>query len=75
MATMVFSEVKVPQRFHPHVIGKKGANINKIKEETCTSISIPSDKDKSDIIRIEGDPQGVAAAKKIIGDMTAKLVE
>ena len=48
--------------------------VNKIKEETCTSISIPSDKDKSDVIRIEGDPQGVAAAKKIIVDLTNKLV-
>ena len=74
MATMVYAEVSVPQKFHPHVIGKKGASINKIKEETCTSISIPSDKEKSDIIRIEGDPQGVAAAKKIIIDMAAKLV-
>ena len=74
MATMVYAEVSVPQKFHPHVIGKKGANINRIKEETCTSISIPSDKEKSDIIRIEGDPQGVAAAKKIITDMMAKLV-
>lgn len=74
MATMVYAEVSVPQKFHPHIIGRRGANINKIKEETCTSISIPSDKEKSDIIRIEGDPQGVAAAKKIIGDMAAKLV-
>ena len=71
---MVYAEVSVPQKFHPHVIGKKGANINRIKEETCTSISIPSDKEKSDIIRIEGDPQGVAAAKMIITDMMAKLV-
>ena len=123
MATMVYAEVSVPQKFHPHIIGKKGANgefnkhyyylggsnslyvrmgeslnvemifngfstceiscdsscdsfslVNKIKEETCTSISIPSDKDKSDVIRIEGDPQGVAAAKKIIVDLTNKLV-
>lgn len=73
MATMVYAEVSVPQKFHPHIIGKKGANVNKIKEETCTSISIPSDKDKSDVIRIEGDPQGVAAAKKIIVDLTNKL--
>lgn len=48
--------------------------MNKIKEETCTSITIPSDKHKSDVIRIEGDPQGVAAAKKMIIDMAAKLV-
>ena len=71
---MVFAEVVVPQKFHPHIIGRKGSNINRIKEETCTSISIPSDKEKSDIIRIEGDPQGVAAAKKIIAEMGKKLV-
>ena len=48
--------------------------MTKIKEETCTSISIPSDKQRSDVIRIEGDPQGVAAAKKMILEMAAKLV-
>ena len=26
MATMVYAEVSVPQKFHPHIIGKKGAN-------------------------------------------------
>lgn len=93
MATMEFAEVHIDQKYHPHIIGKKGANgkyttcqcyklitlnvllpVNKIKEETCTSITIPSDKHKSDVIRIEGDPQGVAAAKKMIIDMAAKLV-
>ena len=48
--------------------------MNKIKVETCTSITIPSDKMKSDVIRIEGDPQGVAAAKKMILEMATKLV-
>ena len=48
--------------------------VNQIKKETCTSIIIPSDEQKSDCIRIEGDPKGVAAAKKMIIEMTAKLV-
>lgn len=48
--------------------------VNQIKKETCTSIIIPSDELKSDCIRIEGDPKGVAAAKKMIIEMAAKLV-
>ena len=55
--------------------------MNKIKTETCTSIIIPSDAKAGasealppDVIRIEGDPKGVAAAKKMILEMAAKLV-
>jgi rRNA processing protein Krr1/Pno1 len=73
MATMTFVEVHIDQKYHSHIIGKKGSNVTKIKEETCTSISIPSDKQKNDVIRIEGDPQGVAAAKKMILEMASKL--
>ena len=48
--------------------------VNKIKTETGTSIIIPPDEEKSDVIRIEGDPKGVAAAKTMLLDMAAKMV-
>ena len=47
--------------------------VNRIKTETGTSIIIPPDEEKSDVIRIEGDPKGVAAAKTMLLEMAAKM--
>jgi len=48
--------------------------VSRIKNETGTSIIIPSNTVKSNIIRIEGSPQGVEAAKNEILMMAKKLV-
>ena len=48
--------------------------MNRIKTETGTSIIIPPDDENSDVIRIEGDPMGVAAAKNMLLEMAAKMV-
>jgi len=71
--TMSFVDIKVDQKWHRHIIGKAGSNIGRIKNETGTSINIPSDEDKSNVIRIEGSPDGVAAAKQAILEMTEKM--
>eukprot|EP00731_Ephydatia_muelleri_P015244 Em0008g964a len=47
--------------------------VSRIKNETGTSIIIPPDENKSDVIRIEGDPKGVAAAKAMLLEMAAKM--
>jgi hypothetical protein len=49
-------------------------NVSRIKNETGVSIRIPPDADKNNLIRIEGDPQGVAKAKKELLDMVQKMV-
>ena len=71
---MSFADIQVDQKWHRHIIGKNGSNISKIKNETGTSINIPLDNKKSNIIHIEGSPQGVAAAKEEILEMAAKMV-
>ena len=48
--------------------------VSRIKNETGTSIIIPPDESKSDVIRIEGDPKGVEAAKTMLLEMAAKMV-
>ena len=48
--------------------------VSRIKTETGTSIIIPSDTEKSDVIRIEGDPVGVKAAKTMLLELAAKMV-
>ena len=71
---MSFADIQVDQKWHRHIIGKSGSNIGRIKNETGTSINIPSDNERSNTIRIEGSPEGVAAAKAAILDMSQKMV-
>jgi predicted PilT family ATPase len=73
MATMDYAEINVDQKYHRHVIGKGGASVNRIKTETGTSIIIPPDDQHNDVIRIEGDPKGVAAAKAMLLELAAKM--
>ncbi|XP_059138756.1 vigilin-like [Physella acuta] len=70
---MDFAEIQVDQKFHKHIIGKSGANISKIKQETGVAIRIPSDGENSNIIRIEGDPQGVKTAKEQLLEMANRM--
>jgi len=72
--TMSYADIEVNQKWHRHIIGKAGSNIGRIKNETGTSINIPSDQDKaSTVIRIEGSPEGVAAAKAEILELARKM--
>jgi len=70
---MSYADIEVDPKWHRHIIGKNGSNIERIKTETGTSISIPSDTTKSAVIRIEGSPEGVAAAKEDILEMAKKF--
>lgn len=72
-ASMDYAEISVDHKYHPHIIGKNGANVNRIKTETGTSILIPSNNEHSNILRIEGSPKGVALAKEEILQMVKKL--
>lgn len=66
-------KISVDPRYHRHIIGKNGSNINRLKQETAVEIQIPSDNDSSGIIYIEGNPAGVAHAKKELLDMVHKM--
>lgn len=72
-ASMDYAEISVDHKYHPHIIGKNGANVNRIKTETGTSILIPSNNEHSNVLRIEGSPKGVALAKEEILQMVKKL--
>ncbi|XP_068449325.1 high density lipoprotein binding protein a isoform X1 [Clinocottus analis] len=70
---MDFTEISVDPKFHRHLIGKGGVNINRIKELHKVSVRIPPDNEKSTVIRIEGDPQGVQEAKKELLELTTRM--
>ncbi|XP_013786055.2 vigilin-like [Limulus polyphemus] len=72
-ATVTYEEIRVDPKYHRHIIGKNGANVNRLKQETNAVIHIPSDSEHSNIIRIEGNPAGVAQAKQELLDMVHKM--
>uniref|UniRef100_A0A671SSZ5 Vigilin n=1 Tax=Sinocyclocheilus anshuiensis TaxID=1608454 RepID=A0A671SSZ5_9TELE len=73
VSRMDYTEISVDPKFHRHLIGKGGANINRIKEHHKVSVRIPPDNEKSNLIRIEGDPQGVQEAKKELLELASRM--
>jgi len=68
-----FVEIKVDAKYHRHIIGKGGANINKIKAESDVTINIPDTDSGVTIIRIEGNKAGVDKAKVELQGMVEKM--
>ncbi|TVK90601.1 Vigilin [Bagarius yarrelli] len=73
VSRMDYTEISVDPKFHRHLIGKGGANINRIKDQYKVSVRIPPDNEKSNLIRIEGDPQGVKEAKKELLELASRM--
>lgn len=48
--------------------------VNRIKDLYKVSVRIPPDNEKSNLIRIEGDPQGVQQAKKELLELASRMV-
>uniref|UniRef100_A0A8C3WNM8 Vigilin n=1 Tax=Catagonus wagneri TaxID=51154 RepID=A0A8C3WNM8_9CETA len=73
VSRMDYVEVSIDHRFHRHLIGKSGANINRIKDQYKVSVRIPPDSEKSSLIRIEGGPQGVQQAKRELLELASRM--
>ncbi|KAM6909078.1 vigilin [Xenentodon cancila] len=73
LVRMDYTEVMIDQRFHRHLIGKNGANINRIKEQYKVSVRIPQDSERSGLVRIEGDPKGVQLARRELIEMVTRM--
>lgn len=67
-------EVPILKRFHGNIIGRNGANIKKIKEETNTIIEIPAESNDSDVIIIIGYKEKCYKAKEMIIGIQSELV-
>ncbi|XP_066966353.1 vigilin [Macrobrachium rosenbergii] len=69
---LTYDQITVDPKFYKHIIGKSGSNINRIRNDTGVLINI-SEADGSNLIRLEGSPEGVSQAKKELEDMVAKM--
>ncbi len=65
VAKTTFAEITVDAKYHKHIIGKGGATVNKLKQETDVNISIPESEFGATKIRIEGPKEGVKKAKEV----------
>ncbi|EJD75804.1 KH domain-containing protein [Loa loa] len=70
---MTSETIKVSPSLHRHVIGRGGALISKIKDETGVQISIPNEQTNSDEIKIEGNKEGVKKAIEEITEIVKRI--
>ncbi|XP_031527372.2 vigilin-like isoform X2 [Vicugna pacos] len=70
---MDYAEINVDCKFHKHLIGKKGATINRIRERNRVSVLISPENEKNNMIRIEGESQGVQQAKRELLELASHL--
>jgi len=66
-------ELPVIKKFHRNIIGKGGQTVKKIKDETNTTIKIPTESSPSDVITITGYKAQVEKAKKMILALQSEL--
>ena len=68
-------QTKVPifKQFHKFVIGKGGANIRRIRDETDTRIDLPDSTTDSDLITITGKKDNVVKAVEVIQQIESKM--
>ena len=67
-------EVPILKQYHRNIIGKAGAQINKIRDETNCQIELPKENSDSEIIAIIGRKADVERASKMIKAIEKELV-
>uniref|UniRef100_U5EUN4 Putative vigilin n=1 Tax=Corethrella appendiculata TaxID=1370023 RepID=U5EUN4_9DIPT len=68
-------EVPIFKQFHKYIIGKGGANIKKIRDETQTKIELPAEGDTNDVIVITGKKENVKEARDRIQKIQDELAD
>lgn len=68
-------EVPIFKKFHKFIIGKGGANIKKIRDDTQTKIELPAEGDKNEVIIISGRKENVNDARERILKIQSELAD
>jgi len=64
ISKLTFVEMTVDPKFYKHIIGKGGANVNRMKDDLGVVINI-AENDGNNVIRIEGNKTGVERARQV----------
>lgn len=59
-------EVNIPYEFHKFIIGAKGKDVRKLMQDFDVNISIPSQDEHSDLIKVRGPPANVRRASEAL---------
>lgn len=65
LSKLTYVDMVVDPKFYKHIIGKNGANVNRLKDELGVVVNI-AENDSSNVIRIEGNKTGVEKAKEVL---------
>lgn len=68
-------DVPIFKQFHKFIIGKGGANIKKIRDETNTKIDLPAEGDQNENIVITGKKENVIEARERIQKIQNELAD
>jgi len=70
-------QVKVPifKQFHKFVIGKGGANIRRIRDETDTRIDLPDSGTDSEMITVTGKKENVTKAVELVKQIQSEMAD
>ena len=66
--------MKIFKKFHGSIIGKGGATLKRIREDTSTKIDMPKEGADSDIIIVTGRKENVDKAKRQLQDIEKQMV-
>lgn len=66
--------MKIFKKFHGSIIGKGGATLKRIREDTSTKIDMPKEGTDSDIIIVTGRKENVDKAKRQLQDIEKQMV-
>jgi len=73
LASNYQEKIPIFKQFHKNIIGKGGANIKKIREETNTRIDLPDSGADSDMILITGKKADVVKAAEQIREIQSQM--
>lgn len=66
--------VPIFKEFHKHIVGKGGANVRKIREDTQTKIDLPGEDSREDKITVTGKKANVEKAVEQLTKIQNELV-
>lgn len=71
--SMICEEMTVDPKYYSQLVGKKYDNVTRMNKEYGVNIRVPSAADQSNVIRIEGAPDGVKKAKIEFMELVKKV--
>lgn len=70
--TIIRKDIRVEPRIHGYIIGKAGATVDQIREESGAFVVVPKNDEPSEFVTLEGTSEAVAIAEEKINAIAKK---